>query len=177
MIIKILSFVVRFWQIKKNPILYARKIGVKIGSDCKIMGMQGGTFGSEPYLVQLGDNVEITYGVRFITHDGGVWVGRKEFPEIDIIAPIKVGNNVFIGTYTVILPGVTIGDNVVIGAGSVVTRDIPSDTVVAGVPAKPIKTTDQYIKIARKRSLNIHLLSDDDKKKYLIDYYKFNFDQ
>ena len=171
MIIKIIQFMIRYWQIKTRPVHYAKKIGVKIGCGCKIMGMQGGTFDSEPYLVQLGDNVEITYGVRFITHDGGVWVGRKKNPEIDIIAPIKVGSNVLIGTNSVISPGVSIVDNVVIGAGSVVTRDISSGIVAAGVPAKPINSTERYMSKAKERSLDTHLLPDDEKKRYLIDYY------
>lgn len=173
-LIRVASFIYRIWKIKKNPITYARNIGVKIGYNCKIIGMDSATFGSEPYLVQLGDKVEITYGVRFITHDGGVWVGRNIFPELDIIEPIVVGNNVFIGNNALILRGVTIGDNVVIGAGSVVTRDIPSNTVAAGVPAKKISSTDHYIKKSRERSLDIHLLNDVEKKRYLIEHYKLN---
>ena len=54
--------------------------------------------------------------------------------------PVTIGNNVWIGGSATICPGVTIGDNVVVGAGSVVTRDIPSDVVVAGNPARIIKT-------------------------------------
>lgn len=57
---------------------------------------------------------------------------------------IKVGNNCFIGHSVIILPGVTIGDNVIIGAGSIVTRDIPSDSVVAGIPAKVVCSLDGY---------------------------------
>jgi acetyltransferase-like isoleucine patch superfamily enzyme len=92
----------------------------------------------------MGDHVTITGGVRFVTHDGGVWVFREEHPEIDVIAPITLGNNVFVGLNTIIMPGVTIGSNVVIGAGSVVTRSIPSNTVAAGVPAKVIRPLDDY---------------------------------
>lgn len=52
---------------------------------------------------------------------------------------MTIGNNVWIGGSSTILPGVTVGDNVVIGAGSVVTRDVPSDVVVGGNPARIIK--------------------------------------
>ncbi len=57
---------------------------------------------------------------------------------------IRVGNNCFIGHSVIVLPGVTIGDNVIIGAGSVVSRNIPSDSVAAGVPAKVICSLDEY---------------------------------
>ena len=57
---------------------------------------------------------------------------------------IKIGNNVFIGMRSIILPGVTIGDNVIVGAGSIVTKDIPSNSVVAGVPARVIKSFEEY---------------------------------
>ena len=53
--------------------------------------------------------------------------------------PITIGNDVWLGGNVTILPGVTIGDNVVIGAGSVVTKDIPSNCVAVGNPCKPIK--------------------------------------
>lgn len=55
-------------------------------------------------------------------------------------APVKIGNGVWIGGGTVILPGVTIGDNVTVGAGSVVTRSIPSDTVACGNPCRPVRS-------------------------------------
>lgn len=54
--------------------------------------------------------------------------------------PVKLGNNVWVGAHATILPGVTVGDNAVIAAGAVVTKDVPANTVVAGVPAKVIKT-------------------------------------
>ena len=59
--------------------------------------------------------------------------------EREYAKPIKVGNNVWIGGNVVVLPGVTIGDNVVIGAGSIVTKDIPSNSVAVGNPCKVIK--------------------------------------
>jgi acetyltransferase-like isoleucine patch superfamily enzyme len=92
------------------------------------MPASGCRFSSEPYLITLGDRVSATR-VRFETHDGGVWVARSAHPQIDMVKPIVVGSNVFLGYGAIIMPGVTIGDNVVIGAGAVVTRDIPANSV------------------------------------------------
>lgn len=54
-------------------------------------------------------------------------------------APIRLGKNVWVGSHSTILPGVTIGDNAIIAAGAVVTRDVPADTVAGGVPARELK--------------------------------------
>ena len=59
---------------------------------------------------------------------------------IEKAMPITVGNNVWFGGSVTVLPGVTIGDNAVIAAGAVVTKDVPANTVMAGVPAKEIRT-------------------------------------
>jgi acetyltransferase-like isoleucine patch superfamily enzyme len=58
------------------------------------------------------------------------------------IAPVRLGANVWVGRSATILPGVTIGDHAVIAAGSVVTEDVPARTLIAGVPARPIRTLD-----------------------------------
>lgn len=58
-------------------------------------------------------------------------------------APIIIGTNVWIGASVTVLPGVTIGDNAIVGAGSVVTKDVPANTIVAGVPAKAIKRIEE----------------------------------
>ncbi len=97
-----------------DPIGYARSIGVRVGKDCRLIGVH---FGSEPFLVTLGDHVSAA-DVTFITHDGGIWVFRDTSPEVELFGPITVGNNVFLGAGVRVLPGVTIGDNVVIGAGA-----------------------------------------------------------
>jgi len=122
------------------PEAYARSIGVTVGQGCRLIQV---SFSSEPYMITLGDHVSAT-ATRFETHDGGVWVVREKHPDIDVIRRITVGNNVFFGYGTIVMPGVTIGDNVVIGAGSVVTRSIPSNSVAVGVPARIIKDVAQY---------------------------------
>lgn len=135
--------------IRRDPVAWARLQGVRIGARARLLGVGPGTFGSEPYLISLGDHVTVTSGVRFVTHDGGVWVLRDEFPDIDVFGVIQVGNNVFIGVGATILPGVTIGDNVVIGAGAVVNREVPPNSVAAGVPARVVTDLNTY----REKSL------------------------
>lgn len=161
----------RLLWMKRDPIGFARSIGVQIGQGCRVLGLTDKTFGSEPYLVTLGDHVTVTSGVSFITHDGGVWVFREEFPDLDILAPVAVGNNVFIGINSIIMPGVTIGDNCVVAAGSVVTRDVPEGMVVGGVPAKVIKPVAQYREGALARALQLKGLSDEAKRSYLLQHF------
>ena len=132
---------------KIDPIGYAKSIGVRVGNNCRLINV---SFGSEPYLVTLGDHVSATY-TKFVTHDGGIWVFRDENPDIDLVAPINVGNNVYLGLETVVLPGVTIGDNVIVGARAVVAKDIPSNCVAVGIPAKPIKSINDYYKTIEKK--------------------------
>lgn len=101
------------------------------------------SYPSEPYLVSIGDNVKVTAGVRFITHDltpavfgyAGYPVNKECLYYMDRIV---VGNNVMIGADTIIMPGVTIGDNVIIAAGSVISKDIPSGSVVGGSQQKSL---------------------------------------
>jgi acetyltransferase-like isoleucine patch superfamily enzyme len=125
-------------QIARDPVAYARRIGVAVGAGCRLLGIERSTFGSEPYLVSLGDHVTVTSLVRFITHDGGVWVLRDIHPDIEVVGRVTVGDNVFIGLGSILLPGTDIGPNVVIGAGSVVTGAVPGNTVAVGIPARPV---------------------------------------
>ena len=100
-------------------------------------------FPDQPELISIGDNVKIAANVTFITHD--IFHILFEQDEVEYyIGCIKIGNNVLIGTNTTILPNVRIGDNVVIGAGAVVTKNLESDGVYAGVPAKKIGTFSEF---------------------------------
>lgn len=96
----------------------------------------------------------------------------KWLENADKFGRIKVGSNVFFGNNCIILPGVTIGDNVVIGAGSVVTKDIPSNTVAAGVPARVIKTIDEYYNSIKEQVDYTKDLNREQKKEYLYKKYK-----
>lgn len=117
----------------------ARRIGVRVGRGCRVLS---GTFGSEPWLISIGDRVTISHGVEFVTHDGTGWLFRDDRGRRYYYAPISIGSDVFVGARALLLPGVKIGDRCVIGAGSVVARSVPSGTVVGGVPARIIGSYD-----------------------------------
>lgn len=159
------------WRIRTDPIGYARSMGVRMGKDCRLLALTSGTFGSEPYLVQLGDHVTVTAGVHFVTHDGGVWVFRKKEPDIDVFAPVVVGDNVFIGICAIIMPGVKIGNDCIIGAGSIVTHDIPPGSIAVGVPARVIGNVDEYRKKIEDRVVHIRGLSDREKRSILTERF------
>ncbi len=87
--------------------------------------------------IEIGDDCLIGQQVVIATLNHDLDPARRGnmFP-----APVKIGNKVWIGAHATILPGVTIGDGAVVGAGAVVTKDVPENAIVAGVPAKIIKT-------------------------------------
>lgn len=104
---------------------------------------------------------------------GGTLLFRSTIPDLEITKPISIGNNVYIGNDVIILPGVTIGDNVIIGAGAVVSKNIPSDSVAVGVPARVIKTTQEYFEKIQKESIHLGHLTGEEKDKALRDYYHY----
>ena len=102
---------------------------------------------SHCWLLEIGDNVSMAPRVHILCHDAST----KTFLNCTKIGRVTIGNNVFIGAETVVLPGVTIGNNVVIGANSTVTHDVPDNTVVAGSPARVICSLEEYLEKERKR--------------------------
>ncbi|MDC9511493.1 acyltransferase [Pseudoalteromonas sp. Angola-4] len=116
--------------------------GVKLGTGCRIYITD---WGSEPFLISIGDNVTITSGVKFLTHDGATClVKNSSGVRYQKYLPIQIGDNVFIGVNTIIMPGVTIGNNVIVAAGSVVSKSVEAGSVVGGVPARNISSFDIY---------------------------------
>ncbi len=89
--------------------------------------------------INIGDNCLITHGATIISHDGSLCLTN---PGINRSGTVVIGNNDFIDINDIILSNVTIGDNSVIAAGAVVTKDVPPATVVAGNPAKIIRTLE-----------------------------------
>lgn len=154
-------------QYNKHKV-YSKYLGVKFGQNVRILHYP--RWGSEPFLIEIGNNVTITRGVAFVNHDGGVALFRDEYSGLNSYGKIKVGSNVFIGINTIILPGVTIGDNVVIGAGSIVNKSIEPNLVVAGIPARKIKSLEAY----KADKLNNSVLIDynRDRKKQILDIFE-----
>lgn len=156
---------------------FLRNKGAVIGDNCEIY--KKANFGSEPYLITVGNHVRINAGVQLITHDGGYWVLRdehsgfgSEFANMDHLARITIGDNVHIGTNAIIMPGVTIGDNCVIACGAVVTKDVPSNSIVGGVPAKYIESISEYAEKARVKGIPTKRMTPEEKKNYLLNKSK-----
>ena len=129
---------------KRSEYLVKKKVFKNVGDN---FFFQPRIIPSDPELITFHNNVTVTSNVTFVTHDvfndGLNRLGKGYFEYFQ--NEIEVMDNVFIGCNTTILPGVKIGPNAVIGAGSIVTKDVPPNTVVAGNPAKVISTFDEFI--------------------------------
>lgn len=156
-----------------DHVKYAKHIGVNMGNNIKIYGNPYKMFGTEPWCVTLGNNVHITGDVLFITHDGGTLLFRDQIPDLEITKPIIVKNNVYIGVRSIIMPGVEIGNNCIIAAGSVVTKNVPDNNVYGGVPARFIKTIDEYLIGIKSNSLKLGHLKGKAKNEALKVYYNY----
>lgn len=164
-LLKIFKTIPNILQAKLDPVSYARRMGVNMKGRVYFYGTP--KLSTEPWMITLGDNVHITKNVEFVTHDGGVLILRQFQPDLELTKPIVVGNDVYIGINTIILPGVNIGNRCIIAAGSVVTKDVPDNSVVGGVPAKFIKTVDDYFEKAKAGSLKLGHLSAKEKAEAL----------
>ena len=128
----------------KHSLKKLKKRGLIIADDCRIKKLPD--FGTEPYLITIGQHVSISFDVVFLTHDGATCLFRDEpkYKGVIKFGKIEIKDNCFIGARSTIMPGVTIGENSIIGACSLVTKDVPPNSVYAGVPAKYICSTDEY---------------------------------
>lgn len=158
-ICKLVRFSLDAVWIRVAPESWLRAHGVAFGKGCRFYGLKPGTFGSEPFLIRLGSRVTVTDGVRFVTHDGGLWAFRDKFQKLEFFSRITIGDNVFLGMNSIILPGVTLGDRVIVAAGSVVTKSWEGNAVIAGVPAQKICDADIYFEkkklIASERAFGL----------------------
>ena len=133
--------------------LFSELIGRQVSEDFRLFPPFTTDFGKN---IHLGKNVFINSGCRF-QDQGGIYIGDNALIGHNVVmatlnheenplkranliaAPIKIGNDVWIGSNATILPGVTIGDGAIVAAGAVVTRDVLKNTIVGGVPAKYIR--------------------------------------
>ena len=134
--------------------------GLRIGNN---VGILDGCFldPSHCYLISIGDNCVLCPNVRMIAHDASI----KRILGYTKIGKIDIKENCFIGDSAIILPGIIIGPNSIVGAGSVVTKDVPADTIAAGNPAKAISSIEDYIEKIEFLSKNKKIFS----RKYFID--------
>ncbi len=126
--------------IKKLYLLRLKKRGLVVGKNFQ---MEKGVNldANFPWMIEIGNDVTLASWVYLVCHDGA----SKKCAGYSRIGRISIGNNVFVGAKSIILPNVSIGDNSIIGANSVVTKSIPPGKVAAGSPAVVIMDLKDYI--------------------------------
>lgn len=125
--------------IKKIYLKRLIKHGLNVGKNLQLE--KGANIDSVfPQLITIGDNVTLAKDTYILSHDGAT----KKIVGYTKVEKVNIGNNVFIGTKSVIMPGVEIGENSIIGALSLVNKNIPSNEVWGGIPAKFICKLDEY---------------------------------
>jgi acetyltransferase-like isoleucine patch superfamily enzyme len=142
-----------------DKIKYLRHLGMRIGARCRVRNSVSSY--AEPWLIEIGDHVAVASGVLFITHDGATRLFRDASPIYNakfgnLYGTIRIHPNCVIGSNAIILPRVSIGPNSIVGAGSVVTRDVERDTVVAGNPARRICSLSEYEERCRAKMVQLH---------------------
>lgn len=153
-----------------SPVSYARYLGVTVGDNNL---MQKNHWPTEPYLITIGSNCQLT-NCKIHTHGGGNVI-RNKYPTYDSFGKVTIGDWVYIGTDAQIMPGVTIGNNVLVAAGSIVTKSIPSGLVVAGNPARVIGTIDDYMQRNLKWNVESKGFNAKRKKEYLLSLQEDKF--
>ena len=145
------------WWARTTPkryVKFLRKKGIIIG-DNLWMTPRVDTVSidiTRPSLVEIGNNVRLNRNFTLITHDGGFYVPLNYYHEfIPQSGKVKIGNNVYFGRNCSVFKGVTIGDNCIIGFGSIVTKDIPSNSIAVGSPARVVGTLEDYYEKRKKK--------------------------
>jgi acetyltransferase-like isoleucine patch superfamily enzyme len=172
---QLLEFVKLMFFFRLNKFDYWRHLGVRIGSDCEILIPLMG-FGTEPWLIEIGSNVTVAPKVSFITHDASTRLFRHQLSHTNQLfgnefGTIRILNSCFIGMNAIILPNVTIGPNAIVGAGSVVTKSVPPNTIVAGNPAKSICSLDEYSQKCIERMIPVLAKNRKELRQELTKYF------
>lgn len=140
----------------KNYIEYLKKHGVSVGENVVFRYPKSTTIDlTRPELIEFGNNLDINANFTIMTHDFGTFVFRNLYGDfVPSSGIVKLGNNIYIGRDVTILKGVEIGDNCIIGLGSVVTKSMPANSVIAGVPARVICSIQDYYEHRKKTCIN-----------------------
>ena len=145
------------WHERSNAayISYLRNKGIEIGENVLFRDRKTTMIDcTRPALVSIGNNVDINKHFQILTHDWGCYVIRGKYHDfVNSSGGVVIGNNVYFGTNVIILKGVTIGDNCIIGAGSIVNRSIPANSVATGNPCRVVCTIDEYYERRKQRGL------------------------
>ncbi|SEK70043.1 Acetyltransferase (isoleucine patch superfamily) [Roseovarius nanhaiticus] len=170
-IISVLVRAMRYFE-RKALIKSAISSGMSVGRGTKFVGTQ--RFGSEPYLIEIGEDCLITNDVSFICHDGAWAVAcgldgvklSESYRKHGVFGRISVGNNCFVGVNAVLLPNTKIGKNSIVGAAAVVKGDYPEGSIIAGNPARVVgKTSDYRVKkLSEALTLNQDIRAEERKR-------------
>ena len=151
----------------KERIEILRKKGLRLGKNV-IIHPEASIDSNFCYLISIGDNSVVARGVRLLAHDSSAASHNGGYGKL---GKVNIKENCIISNYSVILPGVTIGPNVLVASGSVVNKDIPPNSCVAGVPARYYSSFNDLIKKERENINNSIIV---DGKKLLIKEYVFD---
>lgn len=142
----LLKFIYKEKYNSNTYIKWMKKSGARVGERTTVFSPRHTTIDmTRPWLIDIGNDVQITEGVVILTHGYDWSVLKGDYGEVlGSAGKVLIGNNVFVGMHSTILKGVHIGNNVIIGANSLVNKDIPHNCVVAGNPAKVIMPIEEY---------------------------------
>lgn len=153
---KIMSFLKKVYYTSSSVryIEFLKKQGVEIGSGCIFRAPKTTIIDmTRPYLISIGNNVDMNVNFKICTHDWGarVFIGKYN-QMINSSGKVTIGSNIYFGADCMVLKGVTIGDNCIIGAGSIVSKSIPSNSVALGNPCRVVCSLEEYYQKRLKKA-------------------------
>ena len=157
--IVILKFVLKHFSRFTSPYLFNKILkleGFQVGEGTIFYNPSSITIDRQrPWMLKIGKYCKITRGVTILTHDYSRSVLRRAYGEIlGEAALTTIGDNVFIGVNSIVLMGAQVGNNVIVGAGSVVSGTIPDNVVIAGNPAKIVRSLDEHYQRRKEKILS-----------------------